>query len=259
VGVPPSLWQQAGSAIPGLGGLTSQASQNIMGELKGQLSPETIQMIQDHAASFGVGAGMPGSGFAINTGLRSLGLTAEQLQQQGLQNYLSTIQGVGGLQQNPALMAQIATQNAIWNSAPDPAAASAALQSQYLQNLQYGNNLANRYLPSPSGYRGPVTLGPAPNYGPAGGTGQLTSFAPGDPNNPATNDISVAYGPQDQYTAAATPELPSWMNPSLYGSSGPGTFYAGGNPTGDTGTVSDIGTSMLGIGNYGLGDLYPQQ
>jgi hypothetical protein len=264
VAVPPSLWQQATSAIPGLGGLTGQASQNIMNELQGQLSPETIKMIQDHAASFGVASGMPGSGLEINTGLRSLGLTSEQLQQQGLQNYLSTIQGVGGLQQNPALMAQIATQNAVWNSAPDPAQAAGALENQYLRNLQAGYDLSQRYAPgtAPVHSRGPITLGPAPSYGPAGGTGSFQAWTPGDPNNPASNDILVGYGPQTGVDTGSAPAYPSWYNQTAtyYGSpeTGTGTFYAGDA----SGYGGGSGGGLVGLGadlsTMGLDQLYQQ-
>lgn len=262
VAVPPSLWQQTESAVPGLGGLTTQASQNILNELKGQLSPETIQMIQDHAASFGVGTGMPGSGFAINTGLRSLGLTAEQLQQQGLQNYLSTIQGVGGLQQNPALMAQIATQNAVWNAAPDPQAAAQALENQYLRNLQSSYNLAQRYIPGGStAGRGAIPLGPAP--GPAGGTGAynpIQAYTAGDPNNPASNNIMVGYGPQTADTT--TTGYPSWYNQtpvySYAPEAGTGSYYAG-----DVAGYGTGGGGLVGLGldlsTMGLDQLYPSQ
>src|SRR5215467_5047250 len=59
--VPPTLWQQASSAIPGLGSTGSTATNFAASELSGALSPATIQAIEDASAAWGVGAGIPGT------------------------------------------------------------------------------------------------------------------------------------------------------------------------------------------------------
>lgn len=81
---------------PDLDKARTQSSSNILSELKGELSPETINAIQDEAARFGVTSGMPLSQLAGYKGLRSLGLSTEATQQQGLQDYLNTIKGYSG-------------------------------------------------------------------------------------------------------------------------------------------------------------------
>lgn len=81
---------------PNLDDTKSQASANILNELKGQLSPETVNSIQDEAARFGVSSGMPLSGLAGNRGLKNLGLSVEQLQGQGLQDYLNSLKTYSG-------------------------------------------------------------------------------------------------------------------------------------------------------------------
>jgi len=103
----------------------------------GQLSPSTINNIRNQAASFGVSSGMPGSQFQGYQGLANLGLTTEKLQGQGLNDYLAAITGINKTQTvDPALQTEIATQNSVWNSAPDPAAAAKEQQSLFDQYLK---------------------------------------------------------------------------------------------------------------------------
>lgn len=106
---------------PNLSGANEQLSSNIMSQLEGELSPETVDALRQNAAQFGVSSGMPGSDFAKFKGLRSLGLATEQMQGEGLRNYLAAITGISNTQTvRPELQTEIATQNAVWNAAPDP-------------------------------------------------------------------------------------------------------------------------------------------
>lgn len=148
---------------PNLSGQTGQLSKNIMSELQGELSPETINTIQDNAARFGISSGSPMSQFAGAAGLKNLGLSVEQQQKGGLADYLNAITGISKTQTvAPELQTQIAEQNAVWNAAPDPASAAAEQQK-----------LLDKYI--------------AETRGPAGGTGsagvpwyqQGTGFYPG--------------------------------------------------------------------------------
>lgn len=138
IGVPNRFGDLA-SVFPGLGAANSLASGNIMNELRGELSPETVNAIRDEAASFGVSSGMPGSGFSGNRGLRNLGLSVEGQKQQGLKDYLGAITSISGTQTvSPELQTEIATQNSINRSAPDPEAAAKREQElfdKYLEKL----------------------------------------------------------------------------------------------------------------------------
>jgi len=122
--------------IPGLQGLNQQASSNILQQLRGELSPNTVAAIQDASAQWGVGSGMPGAGLSINRGLRDVGRTSEQVQQQGQQNYGALASTVANTQTaSPELQAQIGMQNAINAAAPDPTVAA-----------NYSQSLFNNYM-----------------------------------------------------------------------------------------------------------------
>lgn len=133
----PNPFGDLSSLYPNLSGTNAQASGNILNELEGNLSPSTIANIRNHAASFGVSSGMPGSDFQGYQGLTNLGLTTEKLQGQGLHDYLDAITGISKTQTvDPALQTEIATQNSVWNAAPDPAAAAKEQQNLFDQYLK---------------------------------------------------------------------------------------------------------------------------
>jgi hypothetical protein len=128
------------AVYPNLTGQNAQLSKNIMGELSGELSPETIKTIQDQAARFGVMSGSPLSGFAGAAGLKNLGLSVEQQQKGGLADYLNAITGISKTQTvSPELQTETALQNSVFNAAPDPAMAAAQQQKlldKYLQETR---------------------------------------------------------------------------------------------------------------------------
>jgi hypothetical protein len=159
--VPPSTFTQVSGVYPGLAKQAGQISSNVMSELQGVLSPETIDSINQHAAQFGVSSGMPLSGFAASQGLRSLGQNVEAVQHQGMQDYLSSLSGIGNAQLPPALLTQISEHNADLRAAPDPEMAA----KQMIQNYQNAMR----------GYGG-STFNP-PSFNPAGGTGSYTQDA----------------------------------------------------------------------------------
>lgn len=92
----PSAYQNMSSVYPNLSGISNQASQNILANLRGELSPETINTIQDEAARFGITSGIPMSTLAGSRGLSRLGLTSQQVQEQGLQDFLNTLKSYSG-------------------------------------------------------------------------------------------------------------------------------------------------------------------
>ena len=127
ISMPRSVYSQVGDVAPGLPKLTNTTTGVIQSELEGKLSPGTQQFLQTKAAEFGVGMGMPGMGkgtFNASNLVRSLGLTSEQLSQQGVHDFGSFLGTVAPTQLSPELQTEINTQNALFAAAPDPEAAA---------------------------------------------------------------------------------------------------------------------------------------
>lgn len=169
IGVPPSPWQQATSAVPALGN-TSQLTGNIMSELQGDINPQALKNMQDAAAAYGVSSGMPGSNaqpgtLAFNKNLRNIGLDTQAIQHQGAQDYNSLLGAISGLQTPQGLAAEIAAHNAQLRAAPDPAQAA----QQQLAN--YWNAL--NAMRGPGGGTGGNPLNPGGGTGLGAGTGAL--------------------------------------------------------------------------------------
>jgi hypothetical protein len=141
-----TAYSSIAALYPNLSKTQGQASANILSEMQGELSPETINAIQDEAARFGVSSGLPMSQFAGHRGLRNLGLNVEQTQQQGLQDFLNTLKGYSG---TLAPTTGDVTQLQLGQQGAGSQAASLAEQarefdiSHYLQNQQ---NQLNSYL-----------------------------------------------------------------------------------------------------------------
>lgn len=168
IGLPNPQGDLAG-VYPNLSGQTAQLSKNISSELAGELSPETVNMIQDKAARFGITSGSPLSQFAGAAGLKNLGLSVEQQQKGGLADYLNAITGIQKTQTvSPELQAEIAMQNAVYNAAPDPAMAAKEQQ-----------DLLDKYLAETRGPAG-GTGGSATPWWQQGRTG-ISHIYPGDP------------------------------------------------------------------------------
>ncbi len=189
--LPPSTYTQTGAADPGLAAGNDQLNANILSELRGELSPQALENMQNTAARYGVTSGMPGSNavpgsLAFNKNLLGNILTTQQIQHQGQQDYQSREGQVAGQQLDPALIARINQDNATLAAAPDP---TTAAQTQ-LANYYAALNAAK----GPGGGTG----GPA---SPAGGTGQTGSGALGfgfntlgQPTNPQQPNPSGDFG-----------------------------------------------------------------
>lgn len=134
IGLPPSIWSQTGQAVPGLPALTKTATDVTGSYLKGQVPSDVQNFLQQKAAQYGVSSGMPGSGFANNNLVRSLGLSSLQLQQTGLDSLKSLLGTVGGMQLDPSLISHIGEENAMYGAAPDPRQA-AMQQIQTMKDL----------------------------------------------------------------------------------------------------------------------------
>ncbi len=178
------------NVYPNLNAATGKASDNILSELTGQLSPETLNNITNGAATYGVRNGMPGGNASpgalpFNLGLQSLGMTTEQLQHQGLTDFNNTSAGVAGTQTvNPNLQTQIGEYNATMNSAPDPASAAAQQLATYLQ-------LAKQFS---GGGGGRITGLPNTGFGGGGGF-SMPGFGSGARRGPAFSPFSSLYSP----------------------------------------------------------------
>lgn len=194
----PNPAQDLGFQLPGLPQLNQAASGDVLNELQGNLSPGTQKLLQDQAAQFGVGSGMPGSGLATNRYLRDLGLTSENLINQGIGNYSKLIPTVSGTQTvNPNLQSQIASRNALVNAAPVPGQSQNFAQSLFDKYLQMMRGPAASTTgtgsSSPVGGQQPLGGGPQDSYDPFGQGGEFDYFAPLDtPIQSSTiNDLGV--------------------------------------------------------------------
>ena len=170
----PDPYGDLSKIYPNLSGTNAQMSGDIMSQLQGQLSPETLQNLQDSAATFGVNSGMPGSQLSGYGGLRNLGLATEDLQNKGIANYNATIPTISSTQTvNPALQSEINSQNAINAAAPDPGRAASYAQGMFDKYLKMMENEQTQ---------------------PQGGT-----------SNAPNNKYTMAYGAQGQVFDLTTP------------------------------------------------------
>ncbi len=151
LGQPVSVYDQLKQNVPNYGALTQSATSNIGGELNGQLSPQTMDTIQNSAATKGVAGGYGGSQFQDNNELANLGLTSEALQHQGLTDYNQFATTTGQQQQAPELQYEVASQNALNAAAPNPAEAQNYAQSLFEKYLNFGKPKPSK-LPKPESY-----------------------------------------------------------------------------------------------------------
>ena len=224
IGAPPSIFSQVNQAVPGAAGLATGAAGNIASQEAGMLSPGTQNLLQNNAAAMGISVGQPG-GLPGNTisnenQLTNMGLTSEGLSQQGDQNYLSFLGGVGQTQLNPSLLTDIASNNATMAAAPNPAAAAAQQQQQM---LQYFNLLRG---PQNFGSGGTKLASSTPNLVGGGGF----SNALGVPTTGAGAPGAGAGSIQIPGTGGGYQDDMAYSNPGATGGSpGPATgpYYGG--------------------------------
>lgn len=237
IGLPPSLYSQANAAVPGLTPNAAQASTDVQSLLQGQLAPDTEDYIKRLVAAKGVSTGVEGSQFNTADLIKSLGLTSEQLVTSGLGAYNSLLNTVGGLQENPALQAEIAQSNAMLGAAPDPA----AVHQQMLEDLQNEFNLGQFNPAAGSGWGSTHILGPAPTFGGGGGVGS-SPFSTGL----SSNDIALVGGPTGTPTTPTANTWQDYLQRTLGG-------YGLGNPlpAGGAGTGLYDPTTLTGNNLYG--------
>jgi hypothetical protein len=222
IGLPP-VYNDVAGVFPGLAGNVAGASRNIANELAGELDPQTIAMLQNTAAQFGIGKGVPLSPFSGASGLRHLADTVEGQRRKGIEDLNSTLPTIAKtLTVDPNLQAEIANRNATLNAAPDPAAAAAEAERKFLQYMNllrgqngFGGGQSNPYAGWGNSYRDPFSGSWGNKSSPAGGTGV---FAPGGTttSRAGSGTLGGTFG---------------WNEDDIYNSLGFGNF---GSLTGDT-------------------------
>lgn len=132
----PDPFASLSSVYPGLSQQNALASNDINSLLSGNLSPGTVNSIQDFAARMGMNqTGTTGAPFNLYGGAADIGRTSQQLQQQGLQDYGSILGTIFNTQTlSPQLQAMIDTYNKQIAAAPDPVAAAKYAMDLYQMN-----------------------------------------------------------------------------------------------------------------------------
>ncbi len=142
--------------LPGYAGALSNIGGNISAETAGELPPDVITQLQQQAAERGVATGSPGSPNNNAAYLKALGLTSLDLTNLGQTNLLKQLPALPGAQisQNPefspssAAATDVNSGNAIYRSAPDPAAAARAAMAATAAGVSAGRGSVP---PAPTG------------------------------------------------------------------------------------------------------------
>lgn len=240
ISAPPSVWDELGSNVPGFSGLATGASNDISSELAGTLSPATLMAINNSAAAHGVSLGQPNSALSNLLGMNITGNTVQGLQNQGINNFDSFSGLAGSQQESPSLLANIAEENAVNASAPNPS--SVAQELMRLSSPASGFTATNRLGGTPSiaggGFAGAVA---GANNNP------LSSIGTNQPANPP-----VAYGPGGgpQYNGAGNGTGDGSYDPyaSLYND-----LFGDGSSGGAGSGSYDPYASLLGDNGSGYG------
>lgn len=214
IGLPP-VYNDIAGVFPGLTSNIDALSKNISSELAGELDPQTIAMLQNTAAQFGIGAGVPLSPFSGAAGLRHLGKATEDVQAQGGKDLLSALPTIAKtLTVSPETQLDVANRNATLNAAPDPR--QAALEAQrlfdlYLAKTQRGGGGSLSYSPGPTA---PRNLNAGATFSPWG-TSPVNSFQGTLQQNPYQGILGgTQRAPQDLWGGDQGPELgQSWNWP----------------------------------------------
>jgi hypothetical protein len=242
----PNPYQDVARHLPSLGPLNNAAGSDVLSQLHGQLSPETLARIQDASASFGISSGMPGSGLQRNRTARDLGLATEDLQNQGLKNYGNLLGTVSKTQTiDPGLEADIASRNATFAAAPNPAAATSHAEdlfNSYLNSMGRGNQpwYGNRF-------GGGATLAGGGGGGFSNSFGGLGSRPGGDTGGGGFYPPAVAGGALG--TPAPGPQSTNDWLMRTFGNTRPGIGLGGGDPSGNVG-FGDPGSMDADLGQF---------
>ena len=193
--------------LPGYQQMLATDTGNIQNNLSGQVAPDVIAQLQQQGAERGISTGSPGSPNANSAYLRALGLTSMQLQQLG-NTQLTAAMGRTPVQQTQTGTQQtdLAAQQAVYNSAPNPAAAAAAAMGAARSGMGagFGGGAAPITQPSTSASSalGAMGYNLLPSYG-GTGLGEPTPWWNPQPSettyNPTTDQSQYNYGVPNYY------------------------------------------------------------
>ena len=216
--------------LPNYAALTQTASSNILGDLQGQVSPDTIRLLTQQGAERGAATGQATGPNTNAAFLQALGLTSEELKRQG-QSELSAAMArtPTGPQFNPASLfvtpeqQQAAQQGAnIFAAAPIPASAASANLAATQSGVRTGAGSVSPVNPLVGPSSSPTmpsfsALAPqptAPGASPSRfGTGELSTSTDGYPGPDASLDEIYAW-------LDLEPDNPQYM---------PGQYQTGSN------------------------------
>jgi hypothetical protein len=138
----PNPFASVAAAFPATQQAQQQGASNILSELEGQLSPQTLATIQNQGAAWGVQSGMPGSGVQTNWDLAKAAQVSQGEQQTGLQQYNSMAGNSSQyLTVNPALESDIQQINAIDAASPNPAEAGMINMLSEIAGMGWGYSM----------------------------------------------------------------------------------------------------------------------
>ena len=124
----PQPFQSLSGVFPSLSTGNASASGDVLNNLQGQLSPDTLNQLKTTAAESAFSQGMaPGSGFGTNEFLDSVANTSQQEQAAGESQYNSLVPPVFQTETvAPSLEAELAEFNASNAASPNPTMAGLA-------------------------------------------------------------------------------------------------------------------------------------
>lgn len=213
----PDVYSELSSVYPELGTTNTATSSALLSKLQGQLSPATINALQDASARYGVSSGMPMSGLTANKLFGNIAGWSEKQQQEGLQDYSSIIPTVSKTQTiSPETQISTSQSNAALAAQANPEAASnyaLDLYNEYLDRMDPNSvsNITSQYL------------------------GNILSGRLG--TNLGTSGTTHIGGPSQVSGSFGTPTT---------GTRAPSSLGGVGGVTGATGTPDTLGTGTLG-------------
>jgi hypothetical protein len=265
IGLPP-VYNDVAGVFPNLSGNLGALSSNIASELAGELDPQTIAMLQNTSAQFGIGSGSPLSPFSGASGLRHLGQTVEAQKAKGNADLLAALPTVAKtLTVSPETQLEVANRNATLNAAPDPQAAAREAQRLFdLYLARLGGGRGGGSLSYSPGASAPRNLNAGQSFSPWG-TSPVNSFQGTLQQNPYQGILGgTQRAPQDMWSpyaggfpgpeggSVATPGgggFNDWFNDPFLGGGG-GMFGLGGGAQG-------AGNDVAGLGDWFNWDTNP--
>ena len=278
--MPDNIYQQLQGAYSPFMAQLGSAGQNITDELAGNVDMPSIAR---KAAAFGIGSGMPGSGFQAATGLNMTIQAQQAMKRQGLQDYMGLSGMLGGMQTPQSTAIGLSENNANLGAAPNPQAVYQKMLDDYMkfrnQNPAGGTGTYNPPPivsgaaggsrtggTSPSGGTGTGSTGTGSSdgrwfYGTGTGGANGTGLFPDNGSIYPTSTVETIYGDPNGATYYDLFDPWAGFNPSGWGTGGVDT--SGGN-TGDPFDWLDEGASPIdsgsggspALGDMGFGDWY---